>query len=244
MDKSQTFDIAPLDRRFFAANPAAARTFLTTVTGTVLHEAGHYSAANAHELVPGHIVIARDGRQGAFIVDDDKFREIKAKQDLMGFIASSGALTELFFCDNTEYRRCMDDISFYNGFVAGEVSEERIFRDTVIEWKRKYAPLFSTITENIEGNYHRIGAVLVAETYLLDEYHVIPSSELAPLFGCSDEARAEEKALTASEEARSKALRRYVNGKAGESDRYSECRCFAAVVDKFKSLMLRARSPR
>lgn len=161
-----------VDWRSLKANARLAEALLTSQAGVLLHELGHYVAANSEVIVPGHIVLTTDS--GAFL----PLHGLKApSSDQFAFACAAGALAEQHFCGTTLHRRLGQDVARYVK-VRPPVNPETRLIDIVDDWKRTYSSRMALIAACVEMNFDRCMDFVARRRFLIDELHVIPSAVL------------------------------------------------------------------
>ena len=151
------------------ANARLAEAFLTSQAGVLLHELGHYVAANAEVIVSGHIVWTGDS--GAFL----PLHGLKAPtRDQLAFACAAGALAEQHFCGTILHRRLGQDVARYVK-VRPPVNPETTLIDIVDEWKRTYSSRMAKLAACVELNFERCTAYVARRRFVIDEHHAIPS---------------------------------------------------------------------
>jgi len=148
----------------------------------LLHELGHWSAANEHGLISGHLIIGDrddDGCVGAFALDDKSQRTISADAKRLAFVAAAGAVAELYFCDNTKPSRLGPDIESY--LWSSPHLDPRLSDKTVVSiWHNDYSPRIEALSGCINTNFDKCTALCLSNRFRLQGYHVIPSWVLLP----------------------------------------------------------------
>ncbi|MBP1092148.1 hypothetical protein [Bradyrhizobium diazoefficiens] len=203
----------PISREDFHQNPEAAKQFLESREGALLHELGHYVAANVDGLVSAHVIVEdRDHRNccAALYIAPVSRPRIENNLDRRKFIASAGALTEIHFCEVPILRRIGPDIGMYFGpFWQFE-------RQVAVDgWSAMHLGQIAAHASCIEMNFDRCINYLASNRYLMDGFHVIPSSKLVPPGPRSIMELLDDWLRTASKRARKSALRDYLDERAG-----------------------------
>jgi hypothetical protein len=172
----------PITRELFYNDTASARAFLESRSGVLLHEIGHWAAANEHGLVSGHLIIGdRDDDRcvGAFALDDTSQRELAVDAKRRSFVAAAGAVAELYFCDNTKPSRLGADIKSYLSSLPH--LDPRLSEKTVVSiWHNAYSPRIEALAACIDANFDKCSSLCLSNRFLLRGYHVIPSWVLKP----------------------------------------------------------------
>lgn len=162
----------PIDPHALKADARLAETFLASQTGVLLHELGHYVAANAERVVPGHIILA--AHSGAF-------RPLNGLEtfdsDRLAFVCAAGALAEQHFCGTTLHRRLGPDLARYVTVRPPADPETRVI-DIIEEWKRDYTDRIAALAPCVEVNLDRCMNYVARRRFLMGEHHVIPSAVL------------------------------------------------------------------
>lgn len=207
-----------IEREHFHQDPEAARDFLEGREGVLLHELGHYVAANLDGLVSGHIIVedreCRDCTAALHIVRVSR-PHIEYNPARRELIASAGALTELYFCKTPILRRLGPDIEMYFGphFVRQLVYQ--FDREAAIMlWREHHLDRLEKHANCIQENFRRCAAHLASKRYLIDGFHVIPSGVLSPPTTRSIVERLDDWLRTFSKRARRRALIDYLEERA------------------------------
>jgi hypothetical protein len=199
-----------IDRNFLYADPLAAQAFLRRQTGAILHETGHFEAANFEWLVSGHVIIEDrndDDCAGSFVPDHISLARLRANPSIYRFVCAAGAVTELYFCDRTSVRRHGHDIELYSALSWNDAG---LAQDAVVKhWQNAYFARIDEIAARIEVNFDRCMAHCRSNRFLLGAHHVIPTCVLKSshrgLF-----ARLDELVRTWPKKERISALERYL----------------------------------
>lgn len=159
----------PIDQRTLRADAHLAETFLASQAGVLLHELGHYVAANAECVVPGHIVLTAHG--GAF---RPLHGMTALNSDQLAFVCAAGALAEQHFCGTILYRRLGPDLARYVA-VRPPIDPETRNIDVIDEWKRDYTGRMAALAACVEVNLDRCMDYVAHRRFSMGEHHVIPS---------------------------------------------------------------------
>jgi hypothetical protein len=150
--------------------------------GVLLHELGHYVAANVGGLVSGYIIIEdRDDRDcsGAFHIARVSRQHLEASTSRRELTAAAGALAEIHFCSSSVLRRLGPDIELY---FAPNFIRQIIYQndrdDAVSLWQERHLTLIEEHADCIAKNFERCVALFSEGRYLIHGYHVIPTSAL------------------------------------------------------------------
>ncbi len=164
-----------LDRDLLHRRPELADALLDGQHGTILHETGHYVAANAGGMVRGHLIIpASSGRAAAgFVPDDASAERLASDRARWSFAASAGLLAEYHFCAKARPLRARADIAAYQS-VFGLAPADMI----VARWKRDHLARIGALAACIAANFDRCLNYCCTERFLLRDHHVIPSCKL------------------------------------------------------------------
>lgn len=163
----------PIDRETLRGSGDAAHAFLTSQRGAILHEVGHYVAANLDGLVRGHLIIRADGSSGAFVPDDPSSRLVASDPTRWSLVASAGAMAEYHFCGKARIGAARSDIEAYQSmFGFSHV-------DLIIAgWRRKHLERLAAHARCIEANFDRCVGYCHDNRFLIGNHHVIPSCRL------------------------------------------------------------------
>ena len=199
----------PIPRNLFHQNPDTAMQFLESRRGLLVHELGHFVAANVDGLVSGHMIIEdREGNNScaALQIASVSRPSIERDPSRRKFVASAGALTEMYFCNASVLRRIGPDIQNYFGYALFRGSRHQ----AVAFWSTRHLDHIERYADCIDANYDRCIKYLASDRYLIDGYHVIPSSALVPPRPRSIFERLDDRIRTASKRARRSALKEYL----------------------------------
>lgn len=178
--RAEANTVMSIDRELLWKSKSAAKEFLQGHAGVILHELGHYAAANESSLVVGHLLVdALDYKTpgGKFAFSDEYKRQLDV--DRCAFISAAGAMAELHFCDLTAPFRLRPDIVAFCSllkWIDPKVTTERL----IGIWHNRYAARMGGIASNIEMNFEKCIQMCATEAILLDGVHVIPSYLLDP----------------------------------------------------------------
>lgn len=172
----------PVTRELFYRDSAASIAFAGSRWGVLLHELGHWAAANEKGLISGHLIIEdRDDFRcvGAFALDDMSQWKIAADAERRSFVAAAGAVAELCFCNRTKPGRLGPDIESY--LSSSPHFDPRLSDKTVVSmWQNHFSPRIEALAGCIDTNFDKCAALLLSNRFLLQGYHVIPSCMLKP----------------------------------------------------------------
>ena len=158
-----------IDQTALKAESLLAETFLASRAGVLLHELGHYVAANAKRAVAGHIILTADS--GAFRPLDGM---AALDADEIAFVCAAGALAEQHFCGTILHRRLGPDLARYVTVRPPSDPGTRVI-DIIEEWKRDYTDRMAQVAACVEMNFDRCMDYVARHRCLIDEHHVIPS---------------------------------------------------------------------
>ena len=176
----------PVTRELFYTESVSSMAFVESRAGVLLHEIGHWAAANetANEQgsISGHLIIEdRDDAccVGAFVLDERSQKKLAADAKRHSFVAAAGAVVELYFCNNTKPSRLVADIKSY--LSSSPHLDPRLSEKTVVSiWHNAYSPRIEALAACIDANFDNCSSLCVSNRFLLRGYHVIPSSVLKP----------------------------------------------------------------
>jgi hypothetical protein len=206
-------------RKLFYENADEARKFVVSQEGTILHEIGHYVAANSEDLVAGHCIVEHgtDQVSSAFVYHDNYGNEFLASTDRCAYTAAAGAVTELYFCNNTDIGRLGPDIIAYCKLLQ-KTPTDLTPQDVVSIWQHDYFLRIESIADSIVANYDRCVALCRSRRFLIGSHHVIPTCCLRPPCRRNLMSRFAEARETQPKPARERALERFLSGQfAGSS---------------------------
>ena len=201
----------PIPRNDFHQNPEAAMQFLESQSGLLMHELGHFVAANVDGLVSAHIIIEdREDNDccAALQIAPVSQPSIESDPRRREFVASAGALTEIHFCNASVLRRIGPDIQNYFGSARFPQFHRQ---EAVALWSARHLDHIGSYAGCVDTNYDRCIEYLANDRYLIDGYHVIPSSALVPPSPRSIFERLDDWFRTAPKKARKSALKEYLN---------------------------------
>ena len=164
-----------LDRDLLLRRPDLSDVLLDGQHGALLHEVSHYVAANADGMVRGHLIVhASSGRAAAgFVPDDVSAERLASDRARWSFAASAGLLAEFYFCGNGRPRRAQGDIVAYQSVFGLAPTEEIIAR-----WKRDHLARIGALAACIAANFDRCVNQCRTRSFLLGDFHVVPSCML------------------------------------------------------------------
>ena len=183
--------------------------FLTSLSGVVLHELGHYAAANLITHVVGHIVVERSpgDPKGAFIFYEPTL--IAPNPESLGFVFAAGGMAEIEFAGITNPNRLRSDIAAFEALLA-DVSPELGPTGLIGYWLTQYQPQFSTLADLVETNFSTCQQLLQSGSYRIGGYDIIPSYLLQTKGQRDRLTMHREVVLTEPLKARLKALEKYL----------------------------------
>ena len=200
-----------------AAASAAAISFLGGPTGVLLHESAHFVAGNANGLLAGHLIIEKDRRTGSFQPHLDFRDELLRDVHKFAFLCAAGAVAEVYFCKRVGEHRLGRDIETYRQLLP-ELYTNVAAREIIDDWVDQYLDRIEALSGCIERNFDLCVELCTTDEYLLDDYYVIPTSDLEPPVERSSMECLREYELTASMTARRHALARSVLRKENARD--------------------------
>jgi hypothetical protein len=197
----------PIDRELLRGRAEAAEAFLDSRDGAILHEVGHYVAANIGGPISGHLIVsARVERvAGAFVPDDPSARDIASDPARWSLMSSAGVLSEYHFCGSARLRRARGDVEAYQS-MFGLSSVDLI----VARWKHEHLKDIVAHTACINENFDRCVLYCRDGKFLLGEHHVIPSCMLWPPYRRDHYARLRELTVTYPIKQRRRALEEFL----------------------------------
>lgn len=165
----------PINRKLLHADAKAAKAFLDSRKGTILHEAGHYVAANMAGMLSGHLIVSATSERAAaaFVFDDRSAPCLASYPERAALVSAAGFLAEYYFCGEARILRSRNDIATYQsmfGFCTADM--------VVARWKRDYLDHFALQAACIENNFDRCVRYCGSNRFLIDNHHVIPSCML------------------------------------------------------------------
>jgi hypothetical protein len=164
-----------LDRDLLLCRPELADALLDGQHGAILHEVGHYAAANADGMVRGHLIIHASSWRAAagFVPDDISAERLALDRARWSFAASAGLLAEYHFCAKARPRRAQGDIVAYQAAFGVATADMIIAR-----WKRDHLARVGALAACIAANFDRCLNYCRTGRFLLGDHHVIPSCML------------------------------------------------------------------
>lgn len=200
----------PIDRELLHANAELAAAFLDS-RGTILHEAGHYVAANIVGTLSGHLIISAKSERGAaaFVFDDRSAQCLALSPERASLVSSAGFLAEYHFCGQARIARSRNDIAAYQS-MFGMYPVDMV----VARWKRDHLDRIATYATCVETNFDRCVRYCGSNRFLIDDYHVIPSCLLRSPRWRSPSARLDEAIWTYPMKARRRALEEFLAAQA------------------------------
>jgi hypothetical protein len=202
--------LVPIEREIVRGSPDAAYAFLTSQRGAILHEVGHYVAANLDALVCGHLIIRVDGASGGFVPDDPSSDLISADPRRWSLVAASGVLAEYHFCGEARFGAARGDIEAYQAMFGFSPVDQIIAR-----WKQDHLERIAAHAGCIEANFERCVRYCRHSRFLIGDYHVIPSCRLLSPRRRGLSARLDEAVWTYPMKQRSRALQEFLGARAG-----------------------------
>lgn len=172
----------PIDRHRLCSDKRAAKKFLLSQAGVLLHELGHHIAANETNLVAGHLMIEAshdETTSGRFVIVDDYLP--RPDVDECAFISAAGAMAELYFCDLTSPARLGPDIAAFRTVLAW-IDPKLTNAGLISRWKHEYSTRFAALTNALDTNFDICHQLCEQGDFLLDGVHVIPSYVLVTPF--------------------------------------------------------------
>lgn len=197
----------PIDRELLHAHPEYAKAFLDSRDGTILHEAGHYVAANIVGMLSGHLIVSAKSERAAaaFVFDDRSARSLSLHPERASLVSSAGFLAEYHFCGQARIARSRNDIAAYQSMFGVCPA------DTVVaRWKRDHLGRVAAHAACIEGNFDRCVRYCNSNRFLIGDHHVIPSCVMRSPRWRSPSARLEEAVWTYPKKARRRALEEFL----------------------------------
>lgn len=165
----------PIDGELLHAHPEHAKAFLDSRDGTILHEAGHYVAANIVGMLSGHLIVSAKSERAAaaFVFDDRSARCLALYPERASLVSSAGFLAEYHFCGQARIARSRNDIAAYQS-MFGVCPADMV----VARWKRDHLDCIASHHACIEKNFDRCLRYCGSNRFLIDDHHVIPSCML------------------------------------------------------------------
>lgn len=197
----------PIVRELLHANAELAAAFLDSRRGIILHEAGHYVAANIVGMLSGHLIVSAKSERSAaaFVFDDRSARSLALHPERASLVSSAGFLAEYHFCGQARIVRSRNDIAAYQS-MFGVCPADMV----VARWKRDHLDCIAAHQACIEKNFDRCARYCGSNRFLIDDYHVIPSYLLRPPRWRSPSARLDEAVWTYPMKARRRALEEFL----------------------------------
>jgi hypothetical protein len=220
----------PLDRKLLRTNPMAADIFLGSYEGAILHELGHYVAANLDGQIRGHIIMpaTTDRYSGAFVPDDHSAELLRSDPARWALVSSAGVMTEYHFCGRAKVGAARGDIAAYQS-VFGLVRDDII----VARWKRDHLDRIAAHAACIEHNFDLCAHYCRSNWFRIGDHHVIPSCVLRSPQWRGPFARLDEAVCTYPVKARRLALDEFLAAQSSLC-RYPSClrKKFAAPANE------------
>jgi hypothetical protein len=184
-------------------NPEVATAFLNSQKGAILHEVGHYVAANLDGLVRGHIIIPVDNDRsfGAFVPDDPSAELLSSNLVRWSLVSSAGIMAEHHFCNHAKIGSAKADIAAYQSRF-GPMPADLI----VARWKRDHLDRIAAHTACIKNDFDRCARYCRSNRFRIGDHHVIPSCVIRSPRWRSPSERLDEVVWTYPIEARRRAL--------------------------------------
>jgi hypothetical protein len=202
--------VMSIDRELLWKSKSAAKQFLQSQAGVILHELGHYAAANESSLVVGHLLVDAldcETPSGKFAFSDEYKRQLDVER--CAFISVAGAMAELYFCDLTAPFRLRPDIAAYCSLLKW--IDPKVTMESLIGiWHDRYAARIGGLASNIEANFENCIQLCATDAFLLDGVHVIPSYLLDPAYSRSQKELNAEFEETSPLAARQKAREKFM----------------------------------
>lgn len=202
----------PLERELLRTNPMAADAFLGSQDGAILHEVGHYVAANLDGLIRGHIIVPANLKRhsGAFVPDDHSAGILNSNSARWSLVSSAGVIAEYHFCGRAKLGAAKADIAAYQSKITF------MRADGVVEqWKRDHLDRIAAHAACIEENFDRCVRFCRTNRFLIRDHHVIPTAAMRSPRQRGLRERLDELLRTYPEKARSHALIEFEEAKAG-----------------------------
>lgn len=201
-----------LDRDLLHRRQDLADALLDGQHGTILHEVGHYTAANADGMVRGHLIVHASSARAAagFVPDDISAKQLASDPARWSLVASAGLLAEHHFCGQTRPARARADIAAYQA-VFGLAAANLI----IAGWKRDHLAPIGALADYIAANFDRCVHYCDSNRFLIDDHHVIPSCMLRSPRWRGLRQRLDEAVWTYPVRERRRALAEFLAGRAG-----------------------------
>lgn len=196
-----------IDRELLHAHPEHAKAFLDSRDGTILHEAGHYVAANIVGMLSGHLIVSAksDRAAAAFVFDDRSARCLALSPGRASLVSSAGFLAEYHFCGQARIARSRNDIAAYQS-MFGMYPADMV----VALWKRDHLDRIAAYATCVETNFDRCVRYCSSNRFFIDDHHVIPSCMLRSPRWRSPSAHLDEVVWTYPMKARRRALEEFL----------------------------------
>lgn len=202
----------PIDREFFRANSTAADDFLESQGGAILHEVGHYVAANLDGVIRGHIIIPADLKRhsGAFVPDDHSAAILDSNSARWSLVSSAGVMAEYHFCGRAKLGAAQADIAAYQSKITFMPAN-----GVYDQWKRDHLDHIASHAGCVEENFDRCVRFCRTNRFLIRDHHVIPTAAMRSPRRRGPRERVDELLWTYPAKARSHALLEFKEAKAG-----------------------------
>jgi hypothetical protein len=170
-----------IDRRRFWSDKRAAKRFLLSRAGVLLHELGHYVATNETGLAAGHLLVeaSDETTSGRFVIADEYLPRLDVDQ--CAFISAAGAMAELYFCDLTNPARLGPDIAAFRSLLTW-IDPRLTDAGLIGLWQKRYGTRFAALAGAVDANFDICQRLCEHDEFLLDGVHVIPSYVLVSPF--------------------------------------------------------------
>lgn len=200
-----------INRELLHANTELAAAFLDSRKGSILHEAGHYVAANMDGMLSGHLIVnAKSERSAAaFVFDDRSARCLAFQPERASLVSSAGFLAEYFFCAQARNTRSRNDIAAYQSMFGIYPADMVVAR-----WKRDYLDLIAAYHADLEANFDCCVHFCNNNTFRIGDHHVIPSCMLLSPRWRGPRQWFDEVILTYPKSARRRALKEFLTAVA------------------------------
>ena len=197
----------PIDRELLHADAEAAKVFLDSSKGTILHEVGHYVGANMAGILSGHLIVSAKNERAAaaFVFDDRSAPCLALSPERASLVSSAGFLAEYHFCGQARIARSRNDIAAYQS-MFGMYPADRV----VALWKRDHLDRIAAYATCVETNFDRCVRYCRSPRFLIGDHHVIPSCMLRSPRWRSPRARLDEVVWTYPMKARHRALEEFL----------------------------------
>jgi hypothetical protein len=210
----------PFNHITYIRDEAFAENLLTSFRGTLIHELGHYTGANSNNIAGGHLIIEDIRNRGAFVVHNSYRLQLEADENRHKLAFAGACVLELYACGLTNVNRCKIDVDNYLGRYENVSDIDDTIRIGVMnKWKDDYTIFFRSHRLSIRGNYELCLRLVTERDYLIDGFHVIPTSRLTPPHQRNEADRVREEELVNTEAARLIALKQFIgDDNAGTSN--------------------------